>query len=115
MKKENKKMDKKLIIGIILIVLVIASLSGYYILNKNKRFSRGMFQINEEDKQEVSAFFENNPTNEEINEYCNNNRQNCFYYCRNINQENLYCIELVNNRELTDNFENRPSRGEPIQ
>lgn len=86
------------IVGII-IGLVIGGASGYFYANKSPR---GIFenfnnmQISEESKSEVTSFFENNPDQATINSYCQENTNNCMYYCREMNQDNELCTQFLN-------------------
>ena len=57
-------------------------------------FPRGNFTLDENQINEVSGVFENAETSEDITEYCNEHRMECGYYCRNVNPEHKYCINL---------------------
>ena len=114
------------VIIVIIILIIIGITAGYlyykgFFNNKQPRFPRQNFQLNESQINEVTSFFNSSPTSEQIQNYCNASRMNCFYYCRNINPENNYCKELVNftqgqgNRTRMGNFSRRPGGGMPPQ
>jgi len=87
---------KNLIIGI-LIGLILGGIVGYFICNNSRRvtpFRNQNFQIDEDTKKQIYFFFENTTDIDEIRSYCENNRINCFYYCKNINQNHVICSEL---------------------
>ena len=87
----------KLIIGII-IGLFIGGIIGYFshdLINKsNPKMNAGEFEIDDETKSEVISFFDSNPTNEEVEIYCQENRKNCVYYCTEINSEYEICSQI---------------------
>jgi uncharacterized protein YxeA len=100
-------MKKSIMVLIALIVIIIAgAIAAYfYFNNSNKQpirrnfpFNRTQrnFQLNESQINEVRSFFDANPGKAEIDNYCKDNMANCFYYCRNINPKNDYCINLRN-------------------
>lgn len=102
----------------IIAIIVISGVVGAYIYLNNSNYrnnnnysqfrnnnfrrgqgingTRGNFQLNQIEINAVTDFFKNNPSSEEITNYCNNNRMNCFYYCRNINTEADYCKSIMN-------------------
>jgi len=87
----------KLIIGLVIGILT-GGIGGYLISGSIKkapnqeRFTD--FQIDENAKQEIISYFENNGFNE-INSYCEQNRKNCFYYCTEVNQEHEVCDGII--------------------
>lgn len=86
------------IVGII-IGLVIGGVAGYFYAYKSPRGNFGNFnnmQISEESKSEVTSFFESNPDQATINSYCQENPNNCIYYCREMNQDNELCTQFLN-------------------
>jgi hypothetical protein len=110
---QNSYMKKGIIILIvaIIVVVIIGGVVGYLYFSgafnhKNPRFPPrgGQFnisrniQLNQSQIDEVTSFFAVNPTQQQITDYCNTNRMNCFYYCRNIDQNNNYCKELTAQR-----------------
>ncbi len=56
----------------------------------------GNFQMSEETKNQVTAFFNQTSDISEIKAYCDQNRGNCIYYCRNINKDHEICKDLMN-------------------
>jgi len=54
----------------------------------------GNVSLSEEDKYSTVNFFNSTSSIEEINNYCENNRMNCMYYCREINPQNEVCKKL---------------------
>jgi hypothetical protein len=94
--KKRKMETKSIIIGIV-IGLVIGILAGYFLNNIiNPIRGPGNFQINENTKNEITAFFESTTDTNEINSYCEQNRMNCMYYCRSINPNNEICSQITN-------------------
>lgn len=88
-----------LFVGIIIGLLVGGLITYMYFRNSPRNsFSYNRFNnnISESAKSEVISVFENNPTKESINNYCTNNRENCMYYCRQINSNNSFCNNLFN-------------------
>ena len=91
----------KIIIVVAALLIVIGTATGFayyrgYSHNKDKRFQRGNFPINESQINELTSFFNNTTNLDEIKNYCNTNRVNCFYYCRNINPNHEICKDLFN-------------------
>jgi hypothetical protein len=92
-------MVNKLLIGLIiglLIGLIVGGITSYFIFN-NQRGIRGNLQVNLNETQinELTSFFNSNHTSGEINSYCEQNRMNCMYYCKNINQNNEICKNMT--------------------
>jgi len=87
------------IVGII-VGLIMGSLAGYFYADKSSRgdFGNPNFngQIDEDQKTEVTVFFESNYNQSEITNYCNANINFCFYYCRQINPDNNLCKNILN-------------------
>lgn len=93
----------KLITGII-IGLIVGGMIGYFshdlISESTPKMNAGEFGIGDETKSEVISFFDLNPSNEEVEIYCQENRKNCVYYCREINQEHEICSEIKLQKEI---------------
>jgi hypothetical protein len=90
---------------ILIILVVILSLGnlffGYmFFFHKNVPNRQGFanMQITDAQKQEVTSFFDSTTDTTQIANYCNQNRIECFYYCRTINPTNSYCSQLMQNR-----------------
>lgn len=100
MKKINNA-TMLLIVGLV-IGLIIGGIAGYLIANNihGTGIGKGNFQINEETKTSIISFFENTSDMNEINAYCEQNRNYCFYYCMNINPNHDICSELMNPQNL---------------
>ncbi len=97
MEKKNNT-TTYLIVGLI-IGLVFGGLAGYFIsvhFHKAGLPQRGNFQIDDATKAQITSFFDGNPTSDQINSYCQQNRMNCAYYCRTINPGNEACKTLIN-------------------
>lgn len=92
-------MDKKLswmAIGLV-IGIVLGGIGGYLVANNIHRIAfpgRGNFQIDENTKNQITSFFQGTSDINEIRSYCDQNRMNCFYYCREINPEHEICSEI---------------------
>lgn len=108
-------MSKKITIVIIAVVVVAVGILAYVFLNNSEReeFRRppfgdipNNFSISEEIKTSTVEFFDSLPSLEEAKSYCSENRINCFYYCREINQEHEVCDSMM----MPDN-RNPPSGG----
>jgi len=96
------KLTKGIIIGLIL-GLIIGALSRYIVhnvINRNFIPGRGNFQIDENAKTEITAFFDSTSDMTEINSYCNQNRMYCSYYCRSINPVNEICNQIMNSSQM---------------
>ena len=111
------------VLAIVVIVLVIAAF-GYIYYSKylshpkrNGEFgnfsSQRNLQLNESQTLEVKQFFDGTTDIAEINSYCQNNRMNCFYYCRTINPNHEICREMMN--ESRRGPSQRPDMGAPSQ
>jgi uncharacterized protein YneF (UPF0154 family) len=100
-------MKKNLIIGGIMVVVLIAGIIiGYFIFKpqNNNRFQKRNLQLTEQQISDINSFFNNDPTSDEITSYCNQNRQNCFYYCKNNNMEDEICKTIMNFSRGPDNL-----------
>ena len=100
----NKKATKWFVIGLI-IGLVFGGVIGYIIVNnlhRNNSPFLGNFQIDEQTKTGVISFFNSTVDMDKINSYCQENRMNCLYYCRNINPNHEICqnIQVTSNRSF---------------
>ncbi len=64
-------------------------------------FSRPLTNLTEEQISEMSAVFVNLDS-EQLNEYCQEKRMECGYYCRMVNPEHEFCENINNfrNREV---------------
>jgi hypothetical protein len=116
-KKEGKKRIKWILMGISLI-LAVGFLVGYLYYHSSFH-NRGQFpgenfppngfngtkEINLSESQinEISSFFDSNPSTSDMENYCIDNRGYCFYYCRNINPNSDVC-SLINNYTRPDNI-----------
>ena len=99
MKKSNKVYY---IIGIV--VVIILAVIGY--LYFTGFFNRGPgrpggpgqrnIQLSQTQIDDVTNFFSTSPSSSDIQTYCSQNRQNCFYYCRTINPQEPYCTQMMN-------------------
>jgi len=99
----------------IVILIIIGVVVGYLyfsgFFNKSDRFLEGPgqfgrsdesmvnnpdrnLQLNDSQIEEINSFFYSNPTQEQTDSYCQQNRMNCFYYCKNINSNAEYCKQL---------------------
>jgi hypothetical protein len=112
MKKSKTKF--LIITAVIIIILIIACVEAYfYFKHSNPRFQTRNFQLNQSQIQDVTNFFDSSPSAEQIQTYCQQNR-NCLYYCRNINSDNDYCKQL-NSKIISGNHtrDNNTIRGGP--
>jgi hypothetical protein len=96
-------MTNKILTGLIiglLIGLVVGGSASYFIFNNHRsNFPRdGNFQPNLSESQikELTSFFNENHTPEEVSSYCEQNMMNCFYYCKNMNQSKEICGNMTN-------------------
>jgi len=88
---------------IIIVVLLVASnlFFGYMFFFHNNRSGQGFrgnfqqMQLSDSQIQNVTSFFESTTDINEITDYCENNRMECFYYCRQINSNHEYCSQLM--------------------
>ena len=87
---------------IIIVIFSVLIISGGSILGtlyftgfftRNRNFSRQNFQLNESQIKDINSFFNSNPSSNEIQTYCTNNRGYCFYYCRQ-NPTSSSCSQL---------------------
>lgn len=108
---KNNKFDFNLmkntntLLIVVVILLAISNLFfGYmFFFHKNTpNFIGGVqqmqIQLTDEQIQSVTSFFENTSDTNEITDYCNNNRMECFYYCRTINPDHEICSQLMQGR-----------------
>ena len=101
----------KIIIAII-IILVIGGIgvavyfatdtNEFQFGNKNEEKLNGsrMQELTEEQISEIQAFFDSNPSNSEIESYCQENRMYCGYYCTQINPNHEYCENMPSQRNF---------------
>ncbi|HJX50332.1 MAG TPA: hypothetical protein VJ438_02625 [Candidatus Nanoarchaeia archaeon] len=99
----NLMKNNTLLIGVVIVLLLSNLFFGYMFFFHNNRtnFNRGEFpqmQLTDEQIQSVTSFFEDNFDTNEITDYCNNNRMECFYYCRTINPDHEICSQLMQGR-----------------
>jgi hypothetical protein len=114
-----------LIIGIVVLVGIVG-IGAYFIYfkgpNKNthnflsnenrpRNGTNMNMQLNPSQIDDVTNFFKSNPSLEQTQTYCEQNRGNCFYYCRNLDQNNAYCTQMMNSTRTRGNF----SRSRPPQ
>jgi len=107
---KSKKFDFNLmkntntLLIVVVILLAISNLFFGYMFFFHKsgpNFNRGDFpqmQLTDEQIQSVTSFFEKTSDTNEITDYCNNNRMECFYYCRTINPDHEICSQLMQGR-----------------
>lgn len=111
----NKKGEKKRLKWIIIsasffVAIILVAGYFYFHLQLNSRnhrpngfpggnFSQGENPFTEQTKNEITSFFESSPSSSEIEDYCNENSMYCFYYCREINSDNDFCNQLMNNTQ----------------
>jgi hypothetical protein len=101
-KKEHKKLKPAVVIASAIIVLGVIFSVLYFtgVLNRHERFSGNFhgnemnFQFNESQISEVNSFFNANPSLEETQVYCKENRNLCFYYCKNLQDSDL-CKQVM--------------------
>ncbi len=98
------KTAKGFIIGLV-IGLVFGSIISYIIVNNFHRSNSpflGNFQIDEQAKSGIISFFNSTTDMDKISSYCQENRMNCLYYCRNINPDHEICknIQMPLNRSF---------------
>jgi hypothetical protein len=108
-----KKTKFLIITAVIIVILIIACIGAYFYFKTihSQRFSQ-RFQLNQSQIQDVTDFFNSNPSSEQIQTYCKENR-NCLYYCRNINSENDYCRQLNSNIISGNHTRGNNTRGGP--
>ncbi|VVB77651.1 Uncharacterised protein [uncultured archaeon] len=99
-----KKLKGAFIIVIVLIIVAMGIIGYFYYKgnfnkrNNMQRFQGRNLQLNESQINEVTSFFESTTDINQIESYCQQNRMNCFYYCRNINPNGEYCKQLNQTR-----------------
>jgi len=97
MRGKTDGLTRGIIIGSLL-GLILGGIIGYMLhSNINGNFApKGNFQIDEQTKIEIQTFFNSTSDMSEIKSYCDSHIANCFYYCRNVNQDHEICSELGN-------------------
>ncbi|HTY44104.1 MAG TPA: hypothetical protein VMC80_02580 [Patescibacteria group bacterium] len=95
MPKEKREKSKIFVVLIFSIVFFIAGgVAGYFIASHHA-FPRGNFpNIGDATKSEITAFFDSNPSQDQVTSYCQQNMAYCFYYCRQVNPNYQYCSQL---------------------
>jgi hypothetical protein len=89
---------------IIIVGILLASnlFFGYMLFfHKSKLgFGKGFqnMQLTEEQINSVKNFFSSTADINEIKNYCDSKKMECFYYCRNINQNHEICSQLMPSR-----------------
>ncbi len=107
---------------IIILAITVMGLAGYIFLGHHERgdfkyedFRRPPFRsmqnfsLNDEMKNAVITFFDSSPTIEGVKAYCEQNKMNCFYYCREVNPQYENCNELI--KYNSTNWRGNFSRG----
>jgi hypothetical protein len=98
-------MKKNNLILIILVGILLSSnlFFGYMLFFHKNGPGQGFqdMQLTDAQKQAVTSFFNSTTDTAKITDYCNQNRMECFYYCRTINPSNSYCSELMKNRPIS--------------
>jgi len=91
-------------IKIIIIATIIVGITiGAYFITKTKNTQRNFperpqnFQVNQKTEEEIISFFNSASDSQEIETYCKDNGMNCMYYCKNINPEDEYCTQMIEN------------------
>jgi hypothetical protein len=93
-KEKKEKSSIKLIIIFSIIFFIAGGVGGFFIGTSYRAFSRGNFStLSDTTKNEITTFFNGNPTQEQAATYCQQNMAYCFYYCRQ-NPTSLYCTQL---------------------
>ena len=100
----NNKMKKSLVLIIVIVIIVlvvVAAVVGYlyysgFFNHRQGRFPGGNFQLSQSQIDDVTSFFNSNPSQTSMMTYCQQNRMNCLYYCRNINTANTNCAQMMN-------------------
>jgi len=92
-------MANKILTGLtigLVIGLIVGGAASYFIFN-NRGFPgrNARFNLNESQINETTSFFNSNHTSGEIDSYCQQNRMNCVYYCKNINQNEEICKNMT--------------------
>ena len=110
---KNKSGNSLTIILIVLAAVIVigACIGGYLYFNSNKPASNNYsgqspqnyqngsgrpIQLNQSQIDDVTSFFNTNPSATDIQTYCSTNRINCAYYCRTINPSTAYCKTMMN-------------------
>jgi len=73
----------------------------------NSEMRGGFQQLDDTTKNQITSFFEGSPPSSEVETYCNENGNYCFYYCIDMKGTNDFCTELLNNTQM-------PPGGEPL-
>lgn len=116
---EKKKRSTKKIIAVSAVCLVSFGIIAYFIFTNvvgknpgphpnggngfpmNNSEMRGGFQpLDDTTKNQITSFFESSPSSSEVETYCNENRNYCFYYCMDMKGSNEFCTELLNNTQM---------------
>jgi hypothetical protein len=100
-KKEASSGNVKGIVAGLILGLIVGFLAGYFSHNiiSGNRLGRGnfaSFELDDNTKQQITQFFESNPSQEQVNSYCQDNRMYCAYYCRSINPDYQACSSIMN-------------------
>jgi len=119
--KGEKNNHKKIIIIFVVLIIIISGVSAYFIFGHSTRRNfrgenfpneenggRNFQSLNESTKNEITSFFESSPSSSEVEYYCDKNKEYCFYYCADMNEDNEFCEELMNNTQMFQ-------KGEPLQ
>lgn len=96
--------------GLILVVIGIA----YFVIQTGSRQGEafrggGNFSIDEEKLNQTIDFFAGHPSTDDLRNYCEQNRMNCAYYCRQVDPQNGACEEFNRDR-LMGNTTDGPSQ-----
>jgi hypothetical protein len=121
--KKKSRINILLFVIIGIIIIGIVSIIAYSYVFKNHPKTprpnndngpvREDFQFNETQIDEITLFFNSTTDIDTINNYCNKNRQNCFYYCRDIDPNNEFCKQLINISGRNMTRRDMPRNGTP--
>jgi len=118
MKKNKSGKRQGIIIAVVILAIIIIGVFVYFrgdFVKNDRLDDSGKFnqpnsserpfnqppnmQLNETQIQEVTSFFDSATDSEEIQKYCQSNRNSCMYYCSQVNQSNEFCSQMQPNRE----------------
>ncbi len=92
--------NQKTILIILVVILITTNVIFGYLVFRNPRqkmgdFPKGMaMELSQEEIDSITSFFESTDDLNEIEDYCENNRMNCAYYCMNVDSSNEICSQM---------------------
>lgn len=91
---------QKIFLIVLVGILITSNIIFGIMVFRNQRPGKGNFpggmqmELSQDEINSITSFFNNNPSETEISDYCDSNRMYCAYYCMNIDSGNEVCSSM---------------------